>query len=359
MLLLPKTFVLLRNQVTAEINVAHAVSNGIRDGHNDSNELSIPAFTLPRKFYVCWVRCCSRDKDKCCLRPIILVNEYYDLHNLLESGPGNSQIFTYFALWIEVDGRVYDPHNTKEENDELPRLTDKDPVAIASQETRAATLLQYKSNLAWVDTDVRANIDSCLGIGEYLPTSYNRWLILADLHRCGALNHPVCFPNDGKNHTIRLGAQRIKSVHYAPQYEYREYYDATINCEPCTYKISKRQERIDNKFGPPKCRLTVRLDSNGGLNGKGCVGGFEFLRSGVHGGRWWNGDDTTNLRYYNLPAPPIQSGAILSVDFSGVWSDVVRLYDVCGNLLADVPISASCYEVDKNERIPELITGVG
>lgn len=254
---------------------------------------------------------------------------------------------------------MYDPHNTQDKNHELPRLADGGPIAIASQETRAATLLQYKSNLEWVDNDVRAIINSCRNISEYLPDSYNRWLILPDLHRCGGVDHPICFPADGRSHNIRLGVQRIKPVYGAPQYEYREYYDSVIKCEQCTYKISKTIQRIDNRFGPPMCRLLVRLDGNGGLNGKGCVGGFEFLRSGVRGGRWWDGDDTTNLRYYNLPAPPIQSGAILSIDFSGVWSDVVRLYDVCGNLLADIPISASCYETDNGDRTTELITTVG
>ena len=359
MLLIPKTFALLRNQVIMVVHDTLVASNDDRDGSYDSNEVSTSVFTLPRMFYVCWVSCCSLGENKCCLRPIILVNEYYDLHNLLENGPGNSKIFTYFALWIEVDGRVYDPHNTLQENDGLPRLTDSAPIAIASQEQRAATLLQNKSNLEWVDKDVMAAINSCRDISEYLPASYNRWLILADLHRCGGGDHPVCFPSDGQKHTIRLGVQRIKSDYGAPQYEYREYYDSTITCEPCTYKVSKTIQRIDNRFGPPRCRLLVRLESSGGLNGKGCVGGFEFQQSGVHGGRWWNGDDTTNLRYYNLPAPPIQSGAILSIDFSGAWHDVVQLFDVCGNLLVEVPISASCYEVDEQERIPELVTTLG
>lgn len=313
----------------------------------DENEYD-PTPQSNSNFTVMWIACCSVSNG-CCVKPLIFVNRQIGMYKSLPSGSENPRISPYYSVWIEVDGKIYDPYKSLDTNSELPRLGDVE-FGISQTERRRGTLIQDKYNML---TPSETLLDA-IGVPNEVRKQFPYLLFNNDLYRCGPSDNAICFPNDNSVHEIKVFIQQLRPIGVeSVEYRYKIENTTQVKCEPCEYRVythvqfqplKARDPRHDI---PRKCTASVFLETKGGINGMGCVGGYEWLGTGNKGGRWWFGDDTTELRSYAVSSKPLSSGLIATIpNISGTWSDTIRLFDVCGNVLAELPVSVNCYEAD-------------
>jgi hypothetical protein len=214
-------------------------------------------------------------------------------------------------------------------------------------------------------------------LGLENPEEYTYMFGSPYLDKCGAYLNPLCF-NDGKTHTIRLrctGAKHYTSDATIYFYDLIDDY-FTFKCEPCTYEVIIEQNPCDpRKFGRGPCCVTISLVTHGGLNDQGCIGGYEFLKTGIYYGRYHSFDedmkrtpfvggrlsydtdeDAKNnfapdvpelnpFKYFKLSVPPVPTHGMLRIELDKEpFSDTLVIYDLCGKVIEtrDIFIRPDC-----------------